>query len=237
MSDVEVHERKQPKPIKLFDVLGYTETGDVITVADRIIERVRLGDYPGPAARGCGIDHEILIRLRTNGARVLRAIHAGTPPSEFTDNELCLAHFTEHLAIAESQNEGNLVSVLHDAAVGSRTKTTTTERINEDGAVVEKLVKTEEIPPSERGAQWMLQRRYWERWGREQVEVSGTVNVVAVSVEDRRLALEGKLAQIGERLALEAAPPGPVDDDEWVESMTSDFDAQLGQIQDEVGYD
>lgn len=155
------------QPSKLDAIAATTPDGRTITVRQRIIEAIRLGDYLETAAAAAGINRETLHNWLRIGARTTQRqarAEALDQPFDATPHELACQEFSNAIAIAEADAHQRLLQTLHDLS-RSRKVTTTTTRTAADGSTYEHTVERE-LEPNAQVLMWRLERRFPALYGR-----------------------------------------------------------------------
>lgn len=192
----EQHQRAgRPSPIDT--IIGHhPDTGEPITVADRIVNALQVGTYFEHATAGAGIRKETAYEwLRVAGRLRLRA--RGAPITNLdpkpTGHELrCLA-FSDAVDEAMGVLAIASMTLVERLARGGIPQVTVTEKVDAAGVLIERTTRTEHTLPSERALLWRLERRFPALYG-NRVEVTAHVDgVVVQSVEERADELAGAL--------------------------------------------
>lgn len=149
--------------------------GQPITVADRILNAVKVGTPLAGAASCVGITVVTLHQWMRDGARIERTLYAN-PDAELTDYDRRAAAFSYEIAHAIGEWEYRANEILEGLAVGGTEIVTITQKVRkkDDGTeeVLETSRKTEKLGPNPEVIKWRLRTRFPDRYA-ERVEVSG----------------------------------------------------------------
>lgn len=197
------------RPSAIDRVVAHVQ-GRPVTAAQQIVQAVAAGNYMETAAAAAGVHKDTLYEWLKVGAA------AHSKQGRLSHHEQACAEFSDAVAEALAQSEATDVTRLAQLAQGGLVVETVTERMNviqgqngEQIQVVERTVKSETLAPSLAAVTWRLERRFGKRWGRK-TEVTGAEGgpITLDLAANAREAIEGKLDEIAERLAL-AAPVTP----------------------------
>jgi hypothetical protein len=205
------------RPTRIHDIIGHTDTGDPITVGDRIISAIRAGNYIETAAAFAGVNKDTIYHWLREGARARARLEAaladGNTSVDVTDNERAWMEFSDAVAQAQAAAEVDDVARLASLARGGLTATTVVEKRDADGRLIERTERTETTIPDAATIRWRLERRHPDRWGRQHVEVTGPEGgPIELSVAEKREALAERLAERRRRL-LDTTEPGSGSED------------------------
>ena len=171
------------RPTKLDQPITVTDDGNVITTADVVIERVRLGLSFATAATSAGISRATLHNWRLEGARHRADQTQGRLPKP-TKRQAQLIDFLDRLEKAEGEAEITRLSVIRSVGIGGQTRTKTTVRKDHAGAVIETIEVTEQAIPQWTASAWWLERRMPEKYAKR-VEVTGQGGAPLIPEEER----------------------------------------------------
>lgn len=181
--------RSPGRPSKIDAVIGHDQAGQPITASDRIIQALRAGNYVETAAMSVGISKMSVYEwLKVGGQAAMKINAPGGNLSKLSQHERkCLA-FSDAVREAEAAWEVDSNARLQQLAIGGVTTKTVTEKVDADGKLLERTVKTETHAPSAQVLEWRLTRRFPNRYS-QRVEVSGPGGeAVPVEVRARSLA-------------------------------------------------
>lgn len=180
------------RPSRINEVIGTrtvqhpdgTTTTEPVTVAERITEALRSGQYVETAAAMAGVHRDSVFSWLRIGANINGAVAAGTRTRRsLTAHEKRCAEFSDAVDEAQRMSEGIDVTRLAQLAAGGVPLTTVVTKYDAQGNVVERTERTEHTLPSAQVLTWRLERRFPHRWGRK-TEVSGPEGgPIAVEVE------------------------------------------------------
>lgn len=201
-----------------------------VTIADHIIEAMRLGDYIESAAQSAGVDKRSVYEWMRVGADLSRRMHRATErgiraPKATAHEKRCL-EFSH--AIAQATEEWHLATIgtLEQMARGGRTIQTTTEKRAIDATtgvetVVERTVRTEVLQPSIQAIEWRLRHRFPKRYS-ERLEVTGAEGgPIELSIEERAAGLASQLRAYLDGVDDADTPSGAPSDDQPAEVAPS----------------
>lgn len=161
----------RPSPID--STIG-DENGVPITVADRIVRGLRLGNYFEQAAAAAGVHRETAYGwLRVAGKARIRARGRSIDDLALTDHERRCVEFSDAVAAAEAQWEVGTLARLEQLGRGGLTRTHETIRYDADGNLIDRTVRTETLPPNAQVLEWRLTRRFPERYGQRVERLDG----------------------------------------------------------------
>lgn len=176
-------------------VLETRPDGTTVTIADRIIQAVRAGNYLETAAAAAGVHIQTIRTWITTGNATLRLLNQGTPASDLPRADLRYAEFAYALARAEAEAESEDVARLQQLARGqARThKEVTTIKRDANGAIVEQSTRVEDetLAPDSAALRWRLEKRHPRRWaGTHRIELTGEEGgPVELTVTEKRAHL------------------------------------------------
>lgn len=167
------------RPTKIDAVLEERRDGSKVTVADRIVEAIRAGNYVETAAALAGVDKTTFYDWLNTGA------NAVNKTGKLTVKEQHCIEFSHSVARAMAESEAEDVAGLAALARGI----TRVERVvvDERGNELSRTVVAERILPDAKVLMWRLERRFGERWGRNRLELSGpSGGPIDVSITDQQ---------------------------------------------------
>lgn len=142
------------------------------TVADAIVDLIRLGNYMETAALYCGVGVSTAKLWLRDGGRALDRIAAGARRRDLSARQRHCADFLAAVRAAQSEAEQRDVARLAALARGGLPVVRTTETWATDDDGQERLVSrqtvTTESLPDARVLTWRLERRFPDRWARRQ---------------------------------------------------------------------
>lgn len=186
--------RKGPgQPSKIDAIVSHRDDGTPITVFDRIVSALRVGQYFEHATAQAGVSKETAYGwLRLAGRLKIEAKGQLVDVAAITAHEARCIEFSDAVAEAESSWEAGALATLERLARGGVkvTKTVTKRDGAGDGAKVLEVTTTEEVlAPNAQVIEWRLTRRFPGRYG-QRVEITGADGgPLVMSVEDRTDAL------------------------------------------------
>lgn len=206
-----------PRPALLRAVIGRNaDTGEPITVHDRIVNALRAGAYFEQACAFAGIHRDTAYGYLSIAGRIrLRTI--GEPDVEgLSDHERdCLA-FSDAVGEADAQWEVNALLTLERLGRGGipqiktvvkrGASTTNDEGVTVEGPVLEVTTTTEASLPHAQVLMWRLERRFPSRYrrpGEQDADRGDTPD--GLSLENRQEGLVGNLEAYLQGQADEAA--------------------------------
>lgn len=197
---------------------------DTRTVAEHLVEAIRGGNYIETAAAMTGVGKSTVYGWLKLGADASRKLDKGL---DITEHEAKCRAFSDAVVQAQAQSEALDVAMLGALGRGGRKVVHVTEKRDKNNRVVEKVTRTETLPPSERALQWRLERRFPDRWGRK-VELSGP-NGGPIEIDqtpsERLLATLAALADrqaAADRVAEDLAAVEPGDSDDTDDPSSTD---------------
>lgn len=208
------------RPSKIDQVVAHDSDGNPITAHDRIIQALRLGDYLETAAAAAGVTKDSVYHwLRTGADTTARQNRATTLGQKFQPTKFqrqCQA-FSDAVARATAEWHLSALTTLEQLARGGRTARTITEKRDGNGDLVERTVRTEELPPNAQVLEWRLTRRFPHVYSpRVDVALLGTddgwadEDAAAGSLADELAAFQAGAAAAMEVHAIEATAQEPV---------------------------
>lgn len=160
------------RPSDIDRIIGRNDdTGEPITVADRIIAGLRAGAYLEPSVAATGVAKSTVYAwIKTAGRIRLRS--GGEPTNtlpDLTDHERKCCAFLDAVEEAEGIYEIAQNTTLERLGRGGLIVRTVTRKFNGiEGApnveCIETTVKEETLPPNAAVVQWRLTRRFQERY-------------------------------------------------------------------------
>lgn len=193
--------RRRPGRPTALDVRIQLPDGSTTTVAERIVALLAGAVPLHTAAAAAGVNQETLRVWLNTGARIGQELAARKrTTAALTPLEKACWEFSARVATAEAGWVVDALCGIEEARRGGRKVVRTTERHDSQGAVVERTIVTEELAPNIAAAQWLLERRYPEEWGRRRLEVTGpdggpVITSPADVAADMRAFLEERKAQ------------------------------------------
>jgi hypothetical protein len=168
--------RRRGRPSKLHTVVAVrTEEGkpDVLVRAgEALIERLRAGAYREEAARSVGIAKQTFYNWLYQGAH---ARHGALRGERLTHEQRDYAEFLDAVEEAEATALLTDWTRLGTLAAGGLPQVTVTEKVDPEGRLIERTVRTSHTLPSENALMWRLERRWPKLFGRRTaVELTGT---------------------------------------------------------------
>lgn len=204
----------QPSPIDR--VIGYDpQTGDPITVAERIVRSIRAGNYFEPSAIAAGVTKETAYEwLRVAGK--VRLTARGRPLDTLTPqpthHQRRCVEFSDAVDEAQGLWEVGANTQLEALSRGGLTVETVTEKHDPAGKLLERTVKTETLAPNAQVIEWRLTRKNRLRYG-DKLDIDAHLDgQVQLTVEERASDLMTDLAAYlagvddGQQMAEELAP-------------------------------
>lgn len=186
------------RPSGIDRVLRHDRDGNPITVADHIAQAIAAGNYFEQACQSAGVAKSTAYRWLSTGAKAAQAINKLGPDAvTLTRNDRRCLEFWDAVTEAEARWEVSAVTQLEQLGRGGAQKVTITERVDPNGQLIEKTIRTETLPPDARVLMWRLERRFPDRYG-HRVEFVGSVHE---TVEDREERLDLLAAQVEAFLA------------------------------------
>lgn len=197
------------RPTKLDRVLDRRLAPDgkstiTVTVADRIIELIRIGAYIETAAVAAGIDRRTLQRWLHDGAEASTALSTGSTRLSLSRYQRLAADFCRAVATARAEHDAAADARIETHARGGFERRIVTTKRDHQGNILEVSERVEYLPPNPQVEMW----RYERKNGRavDRVEVSGPDGgPVEISLEEERALVLAELAEVAHRLA-EARP-------------------------------
>lgn len=166
-------------------IVGQDDDGNPITVAERIVEAIRVGSYIEPAAKRAGVPKQTVYEwLHVAGKLRLAARGQPIPAQYLTEHELACLRLADAVDRAESEFEIGALGLLQRLARGGIEVKTTTTKTFADGSS-ETTTKIEHTLPNIAALTWRLARRFPDRY-HAHLQVSGEVEVTLT--DDERTA-------------------------------------------------
>lgn len=191
-----------------------------ITVADRIVEGLQVGNYFEHACAAGGVTKETGYEwLRVAGRALIRARGRDLVDVDFEDHERRCIEFSDAVAVAESQWVARANATLEQLARGGLITTHTTIKrgpspgLDENGDVIpgpelERTVRTETHLPNAAVLMWRLEKRFPSLYGNRLELVSPGH---ALTTEERAAELitgiEGFLGDVAAASAVRTSRP------------------------------
>jgi hypothetical protein len=142
------------------------------TVADAIVDLIRLGNYMETAALYVGVGVSTVKLWLRDGSRALDRLDSGAKRRDLSARQRHCGDFLAAVRAAQSEAEQRDVGRLAMLARGGIPLTRTTERwvTDDDGQerLVERTTVTTETLPNMAAIAWRLERRFPDRWARKQ---------------------------------------------------------------------
>lgn len=193
------------RPSSIDHIVGTRPDGTGITAADRILEILRIGGYFEEACAAAGISRETGYEWLRRGAQAHAAL-TRNPKAKITAHERRCLQFSDAKARAEAEWEAMALGELERMARGGRQLTTTTEKRDAEGNVIETTTRTETLAPNARVLMWRLERRYPNRYA-GRIEVTGAEGGPLISAEERASAIASQAVEYLENVtSIESAP-------------------------------
>ena len=164
-----------------------------ITMADQVVERVRVGLDLKDSAASAGLVKQTIWEWRRKGA-LNRALQAQGKPLAHADGLAYIA-FVDALERAESEAELLRLQIIQGAAEGGFLSTKVVTRYAADGTVVERVTTEETQLPQWTAAAWWLERRmprkYQRRAGLAAEALAGLTHALSEGEDEEALRAQG----------------------------------------------
>lgn len=203
------------RPSLIDNIIGHDDTGQPITVADRIVAGLRAGSYLEPAIAATGVGKVTVyewiklagrVRIRSNGEPL--------DTLDLTAHERRCCEFLNAVEEAEGIYEIGALTSLERLARGGLVLRTVTRKYDGDGPTatcVERTEREETLAPNAQVIQWRLSRRFPARYAqRIDIDMAGGLGP-QLSDEDRAgelvTALDAYLEGVADQAAAEKVQP------------------------------
>lgn len=179
-----------PRPTDLDRIVATVpvrENGEIVgqrdvTVAERVVELIRAGNYVETAAAATGVSKQSLYQWMRDGAKASRRVLADRDkprreryrPSKYEEATM---RFSDAVSNATALSEADDVTRLARLAQGGHEAVTTVEKYDSSGNLVESTTTTKVLPPDGNIVTWRLERRFPGRYGRR-----GSLDVTSTTI-------------------------------------------------------
>lgn len=180
------------RPSKLSHVLEVRDDGRAITVADRILDWLRIGMPRDTSCFRAGVSIGTFHHWLKEAARLEEVLHLHPERQhDLTDHEQELIWFSREVDLAVAEGESRYFTLLAQLARGGLPIGKTVTKYDRAGNVIETVQTTEQSLPSERALMWILEKRYPRNYprGAQQVEISVGPRVDPLNEQERAAAL------------------------------------------------
>lgn len=180
-------------------VVRVEDDGTQVTVADAIVEGVRVGLYLEPAIAATGVGKTIVYEWMKIAGKVRTRSHGDPDVLELTDHELACCVFLDALESASGMWEKSANVELERLGRGGIAQEVVTIKIDAEGNE-EVTTRTSKTLPDARVLMWRLERRFPSRYG-QRIQLTDK-DAVELSPEERAEALvvsarEHRARQVG----------------------------------------
>jgi hypothetical protein len=150
-----------------------------------IVDRLTIGAYFEEATASAGIHKSIAYEwLRTGRTASIAVAEGARTPSSLTRHEQRCVTFSDAVDVAEAEWMIRANLQLERLGEGGIEQVTTTEKVDENGNVIERTTKTERTLPSDRVLTWRMEKKDPQRYGRR-LALEGVEDGPPVKVEQR----------------------------------------------------